>query len=82
MGKERKTPNNKPVATNKMWKADGPEDKKIQNLIENGKVNKYTKPSTLQRDYPNIFGSFSPQVMRNHLNAAKRRSGLYCKYNN
>lgn len=65
--------------TIKKWTTDGEEDKKLQSLISDGKINKYTKPADLQKDHPKIFGPFSLQVMRNHLNMAKRANGLYCK---
>lgn len=66
----------------KQWKSDGEEDKKLHTLIMKGKVNKHTTPKELQRDFPDVFGPFSLQVMRNHLNAAKRANGLYCKFFN
>lgn len=66
----------------KQWKTGGQEDKMIQKLIKKGKINKYTKPTTLQSDHPGMFGSFNAQVMRNHLNIAKRASGLMCKSSN
>lgn len=65
--------------TTKQWKTDGEEDSKLHSLIQKGKINKYTSPKDLQKEFPDIFGPFSLQVMRNHLNAAKRLHGLYRK---
>lgn len=66
----------------KQWKNDGEEDNKLRSLLTKGKINKFTKPVDLQKDYPEVFGSFSLQVMRNHLNAVKRTNGLYRKCDN
>lgn len=66
----------------KQWKQDGEQDKFIKNLIKQGKINKFTKPSSLASDYPAVFGEFSPNVIRNHLNIVKRNCGLYCKCKN
>lgn len=63
----------------KHWKTDGEEDKFLKKLIQKGKVNKNTNARTLLSDYPAVFGTFSENVVRNHLNVAKRSSGLYCK---
>ena len=49
----------------KMWKNGSDEDKFIVKLIKKGKVNKYTKPSTLKADYPAMFGDFTGNVIRN-----------------
>lgn len=68
------------VKVAKQWKADGEEDKKLDSLITKGKINKFTTPKELQKEYPDVFGTFSLQVMRNHLNVAKRAKGLYRKF--
>lgn len=61
----------------KQWKCDGDEDRFIIALIRQGKVNKYTKPTSLKTDYPKMFEGFSVNVVRNHLNALKRNNGLH-----
>lgn len=66
----------------KQWKVNGEQDKYIVKLIKRGIVNKYTKPLTLKNDYPGVFGTFTENVIRNHLNDVKRRNGLYCKFIN
>lgn len=63
------------------WKSDGKEDKFIQKLIKDGKINKFTKPHTLKINYPDIFDGFSSNVVRNHLNLLKRQNDIYCKLN-
>lgn len=64
---------------NKQWKAGGKKHKLLKKLNKKGKINKYTRPATLQGQHPAVFGSFNSQVMRNHLNDFKRANGLYCK---
>ncbi|KAJ6648088.1 hypothetical protein Bhyg_03313 [Pseudolycoriella hygida] len=59
------------------WKNDGEEDKFIVKLIKQGKVHKLTSPAFLKSTYPVVFGAFSLNVIRNHLNALKRNSGLF-----
>lgn len=68
------------MAKTKQWKNGGDEDKFIEKLISQGRVNKFTKPSSLKKTYPNTFGAFTPNVIRNHLNILKRNKGLYRKY--
>lgn len=63
----------------KQWKTGGEEDKLLKKMIKQGKINKYTTPSSVQSKHPAVFGEFNPQVMRNHLNAVKRANGLFCK---
>lgn len=63
----------------KQWKAGGEEDKFIEKLISQGKINKYTKPSFLKEKNPAMFNQFSANVVRNHLSMLKRNNGLYCK---
>lgn len=65
----------------KQWKTDGEEDKFIQKLIKKGSINKYTTPKSLLTGYPAVFGNFSENVIRNHLNLAKRSSGVLCESN-
>lgn len=67
---------NKTHSKTPLWKHDGEEDKFIEKLIKEGGINKFTKPATLLTRYPNVFGKFSVNVVRNHLNAMKR---LHCK---
>lgn len=67
------------MGKNKQWKQNGPEDKLLNTLIKDGKINKHTKISTLKAEHPSVFGSFTDQVMRNHLSIAKRSHGLYRK---
>lgn len=62
----------------KQWKTDGDEDKFIVKHIKSGKINKNTTPRALMNDFPAVFGSFSENVVRNHLNLAKRKNGLFC----
>lgn len=64
----------------KCWKSGGPEDKFIIKLIQKKEITKKTKPSFLKDNYPDRFGDFSLQVIRNHLNELKRTNGLYCKF--
>lgn len=61
----------------KQWKSDGEADKFLYKLIEQKKITRNTNPRTLTNDYPSIFGAFSENVVRNHLNIAKRATGLY-----
>lgn len=63
----------------KSWKNGGEEDKFIEKLIKKGKINKYTKPMALKKAHPDVFGEYTINVVRNHLNIIKRRNGLYCK---
>ena len=63
----------------KTWTNGGDEDKYVIKLIKDGKVTKNTKPKDLVSNYPKMFGDFSSNVVRNHLNALKRSNGLYCK---
>lgn len=63
----------------KQWKTGGEEDKLLKKLIRSGKINKYSKPCTVQNLHPEMFGGFNDQVMRNHLNIVKRSQGLFCK---
>ncbi len=63
----------------KQWKKGGEEDKFILKMIRQGKITAQTKPSALKAEYPNVFGSFSSNVMRNHLNVLKFSNGLFCK---
>ncbi|KAJ6642687.1 hypothetical protein Bhyg_07640, partial [Pseudolycoriella hygida] len=42
-----------------------------------GKIHKATKPAFLKATYLSIFGNFSLNVIRNHLNLLKRSSGLF-----
>lgn len=68
----------------KQWKQGGEEDKILKKLVTKGKINKYTKPANLQRDYPAVFGEFTPNVIRNHFTSIKRDMGLFrelCCYN-
>lgn len=65
----------------KQWKKGGEEDKFILKLIRQGKITAQTKPNALKAEYPNIFGGFSSNVMRNHLNILKFSNGLFCKKN-
>lgn len=61
----------------KTWKTGGEEDKFIKKLIRSGKIHKYTKPTKLIHDHPDVFGGYSSNVVRNHLNSLKRANGLY-----
>lgn len=63
----------------KQWKNGGEEDKFIIKLMKTGKINKYTKPLTIKKEYPHLFNEFSTCVVRNHLNDLKRNNGLYRK---
>lgn len=63
----------------KQWKKGGDEDKLIIKLIKQGKITASTKPAHLKADYPEQFGGFSSNVMRNHLNILKFSHGLFCK---
>lgn len=67
------------TAKQTQWKSGGEEDKTLTKLIKQGKVNKFTTPSNLKCEHPAIFGSFTTEVIRNHLNTAKRTNDLYCK---
>lgn len=60
----------------KVWKNGGQEDQVIKKLIRSGKINKYTKPSSLKNNYVRTFGDFSLNVIRNHLNLLKMSEGL------
>lgn len=62
-----------------MWKSFGVEDKFIQKLIREGKIDRDTTASMMQKEYPQIFGKFSNPVVRNHLNDIKRRNLLLGK---
>lgn len=62
------------------WKNEGEQDKFIVKLIREGKIHKATKPAFLKATYPSVFGNFSLNVIRNHLNLLKRSSGLFCKW--
>lgn len=64
----------------RQWKTGGFEDKFLENLIQQGTVTKSTKPIYLVTKYPTVFGGFSVNVVRNHLNTMKQMFGLNCKY--
>ncbi len=76
--KNFKMKKSKPIL--KIWNKNGPEDTLILKLIKNGKITKNTKPSDIQKEYPNMFKDFSLDVMRNHVNMLKRYGGVYRKY--
>lgn len=66
----------------KQWKKGGDEDKFILKMIRQGKITATTKPAVLKAEYPQMFGGFSSNVMRNHLNILKFSNGLFCKNQN
>ncbi len=63
----------------KQWRQGGEEDKFIEKKIKKGEINKHTPAKTLVQKWPGMFGSFSENVIRNHLNLVKRAKGLYRK---
>lgn len=79
MGKTKKS-NNNVASGSKQWRKNGDEDKAVINLIKRGKVTKRTSATDLQKMNPILFGSFSEQVVRNHLSELKRANGVFCKY--
>lgn len=64
--------------TKVVWKNGGKEDRFIERLISEGLFTKNTKPYAMKERFPAIFGDFSENVIRNHLNDLKRKHGLYC----
>lgn len=60
------------------WKHEGEQDKFIVKLIKDGKIHKDTKPAFLKATYPAVFGAFTINVIRNHLNVLKRAAGIFC----
>ncbi|KAJ6634577.1 hypothetical protein Bhyg_13151 [Pseudolycoriella hygida] len=69
----------KNMGKTKQWKKNGEQDKFILKLMRNGKINKDTKPVTLQKDHPALFGDFSTNVIRNHLNMLKMSYGIFLR---
>lgn len=63
----------------KFWRHGGIEDKILEDMIDNGTLTTSTKPSSLKLMNSSVFGQFSDNVIRNHLNDVKRKRGLYCK---
>ncbi|KAJ6642859.1 hypothetical protein Bhyg_07815 [Pseudolycoriella hygida] len=63
----------------KQRKKNVEQDKFIVKLMRNGKINKDTKPVTLQKDHPALFGDFSTNVIRNHLNMLKMSYGMFLR---
>lgn len=61
------------------WKNGGKEDQVVEKMINEGTITKNTKGSSLKDLNHAVFGVFSNNVIRNHLNELKRRNGLYCK---
>lgn len=64
----------------RLWKTNGVQDKFLEKLILSRKVDKNTTPSSLKKEYPQIFNDFSTPVIRNHLLVLKRKNGMYRKY--
>lgn len=62
----------------RQWKNGGKEDQVVEQWIADGQISKNTKGSELKSMNPQVFGPFSNNVIRNHLNELKRRNGLYC----
>lgn len=62
----------------KQWKVGGKEDEMVEKLINEGAIGNSTTASALKLKNPLVFGSFSDNVVRNHLTDMKRKHGLYC----
>lgn len=62
----------------KQWKEGGKEDELVEKLINEGTITNSTTAGSLKMKNPIVFGTFSDNVVRNHLTNMKRKHGLYC----
>jgi hypothetical protein len=60
----------------KTWKQGGIEDDYVEDLIRQGRITKNSTAKDLKDGWPKMFGEFSSETIRNHLNVLKKAKGL------